>query len=88
MLGYSDRRQGAPLSWAPRCPRCGAAALVCVQEIAPGTISHAIACADRCGADTHWQMSLTEALRIWKRGPENGERGGNGDPADDKWGNA
>ncbi len=67
----------------PRCRKCGSAPRYHERDIVPDSPSYAITCAEMCGSDTHWQLSIAAAEKIWRRGPVPGERGGQGDPADD-----
>ena len=70
-----------------RC-RCGAAPRIAQKDITGEALSYAVHCEALCGADSHWQMSLTEAVRRWNAGDVlAGNSGGNGAPSDDLQGN-
>ena len=70
----------------PRCRRCGTAPeIVWDDDIVPGQTAWAIKCSnDDCYNDTHWQQSVVAASLIWQRNPCHNERGGQGDPSDDR----
>lgn len=70
-----------------RC-RCGAAPAMASAEIAPDedgrmVLGHAVHCSRLCGDDSHWQMSMTEAITRWNAGLVRGASGGNGAASDD-----
>ena len=71
----------------PHCRKCGCLPLVVRNhDITPGQPSWAIHCSDfaHCYNDTHWQQSFAAAAAIWQRNPCHHERGGQGDPNDDR----
>ncbi len=73
----------------PRCRKCEAAPkIVRDNNIVPGQTFWAIHCSnfENCYNDTHWQQSFSAAAAIWRRNPCHHERGGQGDPADDRRG--
>ena len=58
--------------------RCGANPKIAASdEIADRTV-YAIHCEQMCGDDSHWQMSLTEAVTRWNAGLVRAASGGNG----------
>lgn len=64
--------------------RCGARPGVAVSEIVPGEPpAYAVHCAEHCGDDSHWQMSLSEAVARWNAGLVRGASGGNGSATQD-----
>lgn len=65
-----------------RC-RCGAAPKIASKDITGDGLSYAVHCSSLCGDDSHWQMSLTEAVKRWNEGLVRGASGGNGAVADD-----
>lgn len=65
-----------------RC-RCGAAPRVASKCIASDDPAYAVHCSNFCGDDSHWQMSLTEAVERWNAGLVRGASGGNGAVTDD-----
>lgn len=66
-----------------RCPRCGAEPRVAHSADINDGDAWAVHCHKLCGADTHWQISATEAARRWNAGLVTGASGGNGSPEDD-----
>lgn len=66
-----------------RC-RCGAEPKVAAKGITGESLAYAVHCAEFCGDDSHWQMSLEEAVKRWNAGLVRGASGGNGSPDDDK----
>ena len=66
-----------------RC-RCGAAPAFVEKSIATNAIDPwAIHCSEFCGDDSHWQLSLAEAVKRWNAGIVRGASGGNGAASDD-----
>lgn len=66
-----------------RC-RCGAAPKIARTEIVPNEpAAYAVHCERLCGDDSHWQMSLTEAVGRWNAGLVRSASGGNGASSDD-----
>lgn len=65
-----------------RC-RCGAAPNVASKYVTDEALSYAVHCSKFCGDDSHWQNSLTEAVKRWNAGHVRGASGGNGSVADD-----
>lgn len=67
-----------------RC-RCGAAPAIAEKSIASDAIdSWAVHCSNFCGDDSHWQLSLAEAVKRWNDGLVRGASGGNGSADDDR----
>lgn len=66
-----------------RC-RCGAEPKVAAKFITGESLAYAVHCAKFCGDDSHWQMSLEEAVKRWNAGHVRGASGGNGSSDDDK----
>ena len=86
-MGTSRKTRGSILTEVRRC-RCGATPAIAETDIAPDehgrmVKSHAVHCSALCGDDSHWQMSLDEAIRRWNAGLVRGASGGNGSAADD-----
>jgi len=63
--------------------RCGARPHIASKDITGAGLSYAVHCEKFCGDDSHWQMSLAEAIRRWNAGMVRGASGGNGAPDDD-----
>jgi hypothetical protein len=57
--------------------RCGAEPRIAARTDEDGAI-YAVHCENLCGDDSHWQMSLTEAVDRWNSGLVRGASGGNG----------
>lgn len=66
-----------------RC-RCGAEPKIASENITGVDLSYAVHCSKFCGDDSHWQMSLAEAVARWNAGLVRGASGGNGSAADDQ----
>ena len=86
-MSRSRKTRGSSLVEMRRC-RCGADPAIAETEIAPDetgrmTMGHAVYCSKLCGDDSHWQMSLTEAIKRWNAGIVRGAKGGNGTDSDD-----
>jgi hypothetical protein len=58
--------------------RCGAKPKIAQKDITGESLSYAVHCENFCGDDSHWQMSLTEAVDRWNAGLVRGASGGNG----------
>lgn len=68
----------------PACRKCGSPPEYAAHEIVPNQMSYALFCPNpQCWNDTHWQHSITEAERLWRKNPCVDMRGGGGDPCDD-----
>ena len=65
-----------------RC-RCGAAPHIASENITGDGMAYAVHCERLCGDDSHWQMSLAEAVKRWNAGLVRGASGGNGSADDD-----
>ena len=70
----------------PHCRKCGATPEIARDnDIVPEHACWAILCSNEdCYNDTHWQKSFSAAAAIWQRNPCHHERGGQGDPSDDR----
>ena len=65
-----------------RC-RCGAEPRIASANLGGTDLAYAVHCGNFCGDDSHWQMSLTEAVARWNDGKVRGASGGNGSASDD-----
>jgi hypothetical protein len=65
-----------------RC-RCGAAPKIASANLGATEPAYAIHCENFCGDDSHWQMSLSEAVERWNAGLVRGASGGNGSAEQD-----
>jgi hypothetical protein len=81
-MGVSRKTRGSNLVELRRC-RCGATPALAETEIDNGVTAHAVHCSKMCGDDSHWQMSMTEAIKRWNTGKVRGASGGNGVATDD-----
>lgn len=78
----STKTRCSPLVEFRRC-RCGATPAIAEAELDAGVMAYAVHCSKLCGDDSHWQMSLTEAIKRWNAGLVREASGGNGAAADD-----
>ena len=60
-----------------RC-RCGANPKIAAKDGVADKTVYAVHCERLCGDDSHWQMSLTEAVARWNAGKVRGAEGGCG----------
>lgn len=65
-----------------RC-RCGAGPKIASSDLGGADFAYAVHCENFCGDDSHWQMSLTEAVTRWNAGLVRVASGGNGAASDD-----
>lgn len=66
-----------------RC-RCGAEPKIASDDITGEGLAYAVHCSALCGDDSHWQMSLAEAVARWNAGLVRGASGGNGSAEQDR----
>lgn len=62
---------------------CGANPRIASKDITGEGLSYAVHCENFCGDDSHWQNSLTEAVKRWDLGLVRAASGGNGSAQDD-----
>jgi hypothetical protein len=79
----SRKTRGSAIVEFRRC-RCGATPAIAEKDITGEGMSYAVHCSKFCGDDSHWQMSLTEAIKRWNAGLVRGASGGNGSAPDDQ----